>query len=212
MNLLFDLDGTLTDPKIGIVSCIEHALTQLGRNLEDYSNLERFIGPPLLASFEEMLGDKAQAEAAVEFYRERFGAFGLFENTVYDGIEEVLGGFKAQGHNLYVATSKPRVFADRILAHFELAKYFKHIYGSELDGRNSAKKDLIAHILKEEKISSSDAWMIGDRSYDIVGATANKVLSVGVLWGYGSIEELASAGATALCELPEHLESTMDGF
>lgn len=205
MNILFDLDGTLTDPQEGIVTCIRYALEKLSRNPDEYANLQRFIGPPLLASFEELLGCAAEAESALQLYRDRFSAVGLFENHVYDGIEESLDALAAHGHRMLVATAKPRVFALRILEHFGLASYFTGIYGSELDGRLSDKAELIAHIVQQEQLEPATTLMIGDRSYDIVGAKANALRSIGVLWGYGSRAELSRAAADALCESPPDL-------
>ena len=202
MNLLFDLDGTLTDPGPGIIGCIEYALRGLDRDPADYPGLERFIGPPLYDSFLEMLGGEEEAHAAVELYRERFGSVGLFENRLYDGIEACLAELASHGCRMMVATSKPRVFASRIIEHFTLGTYFEAVYGSELDGRLSGKPDLVAHILEAAGLEKAETVMIGDRSHDIAGAKANGIHSVGVLWGYGSFQELAEAGADRLCDSP----------
>ena len=136
MNILFDLDGTLTDPREGIVACLKHALRGLGRSTPPDSDLERYIGPPLQESFALLLGAERQGEvdAAVQLYRERFSAKGLFENAVYPGIQAALAGLQGLGVVLYVATAKPRVFAERIVEHFGLRPYFRAVYGSELDG------------------------------------------------------------------------------
>ncbi|MCB1690666.1 MAG: HAD hydrolase-like protein [Halioglobus sp.] len=205
MNLLFDLDGTLTDPQLGIVSCIRHALERLDRNPDNHPNLERYIGPPLLSSFEEMLGNEAEAHSAVQLYRERFGTVGLYENEVYEGIHESLAEFARAGHRMVVATSKPRIYAVRIIEHFQLQGYFEHIYGSELDGHLSDKAELISHVLDSEKFDTNSTLIIGDRLHDIAGARANGIRSVGVLWGFGSHEELSGAGATTLCNSPWNL-------
>jgi len=202
MNLLFDLDGTLTDPGPGIVRSIEHALRGLGRCPGDFPDLERFIGPPLLDSFIELLGDEEEASSAVELYRERFGAVGLFENRVYDGMESCLAELADRGFRMMVATSKPTVFAARIIQHFRLGDFFDRVFGSELDGRLAKKPDLISHILAVESLEREETLMIGDRSHDIAGAQANGIRSVGVLWGYGSFQELAGAGADRLCDSP----------
>jgi phosphoglycolate phosphatase len=206
VNVLFDLDGTLTDPREGIVACIQHALASLLRPVPDESALLKFIGPPLRDCFRELLGSDDGVEAAVAAYRDRFRAVGMLENAVYEGIPEALATLRTRGARLYVATSKPRVFAERILEHFDLAKHFTATYGSELDGTRSDKRELIAHVLAESRLSPHSTVMVGDRSHDVLGARANAVLPVGVLWGYGSREELTAAGAERLCVDPSELE------
>jgi phosphoglycolate phosphatase len=195
--LFFDLDGTLTDPREGIVGCIRHALQRLGCEVPPDAELERCIGPPLRESFCRLASD-ALADAAVEHYRERFRASGMFENSVYPGVPEALTALCAAGWQLLVVTSKPGVFAEQILRHFDLARYFSAIYGSELSGVRSDKGELIAYVLATERIASEHALMIGDRSHDIVGARKNGLRAAGVLWGYGTREELAGAGADRL--------------
>ena len=205
VNLLFDLDGTLTDPKRGIVGCMRYALERLDRDPDSFSNLERFIGPPLLDSFYHLLGNEKEAQIALTLYRERFSTVGLYENKVYEGIENSLSELAANGCRMLVATSKPRVFAARIIHHFNLDAYFEFVYGSELDGQRADKADLIAYILSQEKLDVADTRMIGDRLHDINGATKNGVRSIGVLWGYGSHDELSAAGADVLCDSPSAL-------
>lgn len=207
MNLLFDLDGTLTDPFIGITESIRFALVQLGRSAPAADDLRWCIGPPLKESFKQLLEteDATMAEAALDHYRARFGSVGLFENALYDGIPEVLTTLAACGHTLFIATAKPRVFALRITDHFDLDKHFKAVYGSELDGTRSAKGDLIAHILQQEALPASETVMIGDRGYDMAGARHNGVTACGVLWGYGSRAELMAAGARLCLEEPAEL-------
>ncbi len=197
MNLLFDLDGTLTDPFPGITKCISHALQKMGRESPPRESLHWCIGPPLKNSFAKLLSsdDETLTEKALGFYRERFGTVGLFENEVYEGIPEVLDSLQKNGHTLFVATSKPEIYAIRIINHFGLQRHFKVIYGSELDGTRSDKANLISHILQKEMITSSDTIMIGDRKHDIVGAKKNGVCSIGVLWGYGTKNELEASGA-----------------
>lgn len=207
MNVLFDLDGTLTNPRLGIVGCIRHALQRLGRDPDHYPNLERFIGPPLLASFTELLGSDSEASSALELYRERFASVGLYENEVYEGIESCLSELADTGCTLMVATSKPQVYAVKIIQHFGLGGYFQSVYGSELDGRLSDKTELISFILTREGLDRASTVMIGDRSHDIVGAKGNEIRSVGVLWGYGSREELSDAGADVICESLSHLSA-----
>jgi len=211
MNVLFDLDGTLTDPKEGIVACFRHALDSLGVNPPPAGGLERLIGPPLVESFSNLLGPggKDRVEQAVRLYRERFAARGLFENSVYPGIVDALVELCDHGGQLFLATSKPRVFADRIVEYFGLARFFRAVYGSELNGVNTDKKDLLAHLLRAESLSPEITVMVGDRAHDVLGARANRLFSIGVLWGYGSKEELVSAGADALCVEPRALGDTL---
>lgn len=207
MNILFDLDGTLTDPRAGIVGSIQYALAKLGQPVPADSELLRFIGPPLRDSFRELLDttDDAPVEQALAFYRERYSAIGLFENNVYSGIPEALEALRVRGHTLFVATSKPGVFAQRIVEHFHLADYFRTIWGSELDGTRSNKASLIAHVLQQEKLSPRETVMVGDRSHDAVGARANEIVPVGVLWGYGDEQELTAAQCKLLLRTPADL-------
>jgi phosphoglycolate phosphatase len=211
MNLLFDLDGTLTDPFTGITKCISYALNMLDRKLPPGESLRWCIGPPLKDSFAKLLAsdDDALTERAVAFYRERFGTVGLFENEVYDGIPEVLEALQKNGHTLYVATSKPVVYAKRIIDHFGLHRYFKWIFGSELDGTRSDKTSLISHILQRELIAPSETSMIGDREHDIIGAKENGIYGFGVLWGYGTKDELENSGAHAFFKTPRELVTAM---
>jgi phosphoglycolate phosphatase len=205
--VFFDLDGTLTDPREGIVRCLQYALQSLGYPSPSDSQLERYIGPPLHESFASLLhsSDGELIGQAVTQYRRRFASTGMFENAVYPGIENTLIALQAQPAVLYVVTSKPTVFAMQILEHFGLKRFFRHVYGSELDGTRSHKAELIAHVLAEESIPASGAVMVGDREHDIKGACTNGVTAVGVLWGYGSRQELTQAGASWLCERPEFL-------
>jgi phosphoglycolate phosphatase len=207
MNLLFDLDGTLTDPFPGITRCIAYALERVGVPAPPAEQLRWCIGPPLKHSLATLLDteDAPRVEAALAFYRERFGTRGLFENEVYEGIPEVLEALNEAGHTLVVATSKPAVFARRIVDHFGLQRYFKQTYGSELDGTRVEKTRLIAHILEAEAIDATQSMMIGDRSYDMIGAQANGLSGCGVLWGYGSQEELERSGAQRLVATPSEL-------
>jgi len=206
VNVLFDLDGTLTDPKAGIVACIKHALSTLRRPIPEESELERLIGPPLRDSFSELLSGTEDVELAVDAYRDRFRTLGMYENTVYEGIPEALDSLRSRGAQLFVVTSKPKKFAVSILQHFRLSDYFTAIYGSELDGRLSDKGDLIAHALAASRLRATDTVMVGDRRHDVRGSLTNDVFPAGVLWGYGSREELTCAGARALYEAPIDLE------
>jgi phosphoglycolate phosphatase len=199
MHLLFDLDGTLTDPFPGISRCLQRALVSLGRPAPAAESLRWCIGPPLQENLAILLGSNDQdlIAAGVAHYRERFGNVGLFENKVYPGIETALAELTQQGHTLGVATSKPTVFARKIVNHFKLAKYYSAVDGCELDGTRRDKGDLIAHILRRDGVDASRAVMIGDLARDISGARRNDVAGIGALWGYGSREELEAAGAVA---------------
>ena len=205
MNLLFDLDGTLTDSRPGIIASMRHALNAMGLEAPEDHALLRFIGPPTQDAFRELLSssDPDLNSRAIGVYRERYAKLGLFENSVYRGVAEGLSVLAEAGATLYVCTSKPEIFANQIIDHFELRRYFKHVFGSELNGERSNKGDLIAHVLNREGLTN-DAWMIGDRLHDIRGAKVNAVRCAGVLWGYGSREELTEAGADALfSSMPE---------
>lgn len=214
MHLLFDLDGTLTDPYQGITRCISHALLALGRPVPPQVELQWCIGPPLKNSFTTLLAsdDDKLAEEALAIYRERFGSVGLYENELYEDIPETLSALQDMGHMLYVATSKPTVYAAEIIGHFGLQQYFKAIHGSELDGTRSDKTDLISHILQDETITSSSALMVGDRKHDMIGAKANGVCGVGVLWGYGTEDELEASGADICISHPKELKTVISYF
>lgn len=200
MHFLFDLDGTLTNPFLGITNCIRHALENLGHDPPPAEDLRWCIGPPLKESFFTLLDtdDPALAEEALVLYRERFGEVGLFENEVYPGIHDCLFTLSEMGHSLSVATSKPHVYAKRILEHFELDGFFPSIDGSELDGTRTDKTELLGFIIEKLSLDPANTIMIGDRKHDIKGALNNGVFPIGVLWGYGTSEELRNAGATVL--------------
>ena len=211
LSLLFDLDGTIINPYEGVSRCIQHALQKLDIPCDPAERLDWAIGPPLHLSFGRILGPERGhlVAEAVAHYRDRYGVTGMYEHTLYAGIEEALRAL-ASRHDLYVATSKPRVFAVKILEHFGLSPFFRAIGGSELDGRNSDKGELIAHVLSANAIDRSRAVMIGDRSYDAVGAGKNGIPCVGVTWGYGSEEELSQAGAAALAGHPADLAALFE--
>ncbi|MEM9174851.1 MAG: HAD hydrolase-like protein [Myxococcota bacterium] len=202
--LFFDLDGTLTDPKPGITGCIQYALERLGEPVPSKDDLEWCIGPPLQENFTALVGSE-RAARGVALYRERFGDVGLFENEVYDGIPDVLASFAAADTPLFVASSKPKVYVDRILDHFELTSFFQRVYGSELDGTNTDKRDLLAVALADSGVRPSEATMIGDRAQDAIGAGHNAMDFVGALYGYGSREELEDEGTTRFVHAPREL-------
>jgi phosphoglycolate phosphatase len=201
--IFFDLDGTLTDPKPGITRSIRYALQKLDHPaIPSEDELTWCIGPPLRASFVRLLGAETSADHAVSLYRERFSDVGLFENAIYDGIDDVLTALGNSGHRLFVATSKPHVFADRIIDHFGLRHHFERVFGSELDGTRVDKGDLLEYALNEAAVDPSRTLMIGDRSHDMVGARNNGMGAIGVLYGYGSKDELIGAGASHVCATP----------
>ena len=198
-SAFFDLDGTLTDPKPGITGCIQYALDRLGFPVPHQDELVWCIGPPLHASLKKFVGTDELADRALELYRERFRDVGLYENRLYDGIGKTLSEVASGGRRLFVATSKPKIYADRIIDHFGLRHHFAHVFGSELDGTRTDKADLLAYALVETGMDRSRAIMIGDRSHDMVGARKNGMKAIGVLYGYGSLTELTEAGAHHLC-------------
>lgn len=211
--ILFDLDGTLTDSKIGITKCVQYALASAGINEQDLDKLECYIGPPLDVSFIRFHGmSEAEAEKAVEKYRERFKDIGIFENNIIDGIVQCLEALKAAGKTLVLATCKPEVFAFRIIKHFELEKYFTVMVGSGLDGTRKHKDEVIeevfarlSEIIKDDIIEmKADAIMVGDREEDINGAHKAGIEAVGVRFGYAGENELEEAGADYIVEtVPE---------
>ncbi|MBQ4054847.1 MAG: HAD-IIB family hydrolase [Clostridia bacterium] len=211
--LFFDLDGTLTDPFEGITRCVEYALDRYGIAVDDRRTLAPFIGPPLADSFIKYYGfTREKAFEAIDVYRERFRDIGLFENEVYAGVPEMLDTLKKSGAKIVLATSKPRVFAERILDHFSLTKYFDFIDGSELDGSRVRKDEVIAHALECLGCNKSEVVMIGDRMHDIEGAKKNGLISIGVLWGYGPREELTDAGADMIAETIGELTDILSGL
>lgn len=195
--ILFDLDGTLTDPAVGITNSIMYALKKYNIKVNDRSELYKFIGPPLLESFMKYYGfTEEEGKKAIDYYREYFGVKGLFENIIYDGIKDLLKSLKDNGKILLVATSKPQVFAEQILVHFKLDKYFSFIAGSNLDGTRIKKAEVIEYALEGLNITElTKTIMVGDREHDIRGAKTIGIKSIGVLYGYGSKEELVNADA-----------------
>ncbi len=214
-TLLFDLDGTLTDPFVGIVTSVQYALEKLGRDVPPAEDLAFVIGPPLTETYRQLLNteDEALILEGIRLYRERYTTVGLFENERYDGIIELLQTAKDRGDRLFVCTSKPWSYAEKIVAHFEMDGFFEKTYGPELDMTRSNKVDLLAHLLEQEKLDASQCIMIGDRKHDIIAAKENGVRSIGVLWGYGSEEEFADCGADTVVasreELGEHLAGSL---
>lgn len=203
--LFVDLDGTLTDPFLGIVGCFRYALEAMGRNAPPAGELGWIIGPPLRRSFAQVLGETGDAEEALRFYRARYSTEGLFEALVYEGVPAALAELRAAGTRLFLCTAKPAVYAERILGHFDLGRHFEGAYGAELDGRYDDKADLIAHMLESEKLDAGDCCMWGDRAFDVTAARRHAIPTIGALWGYGAAGELREAGAAALCASPSEV-------
>lgn len=195
-NILIDLDGTLTDPKVGITTSARYGLEKIGHPISDEINIDWIIGPPLKASLAKILNveaDHVLAEQALMGYRERFAVKGLYENHVFEGVADTLAELKRRGYRLFVATAKPTVYAKQILEHFDLAQYFTDIHGSELNGDRTNKAELIQYILAQQQLQADQCMMVGDREHDIFGARHNGIDTIAVNYGYGSQEELALA-------------------
>ena len=207
MHLLFDLDGTLTDSKPGILNCIRHPLSTHGLPVPEAEELSWCIGPPLRETLSRLVGPGSQAllDPVLVTYRERYSSIGLFENEVYPDIVDTLHILRGQGHTLHVATSKVEVYAKRIITHFGMDEHFVSVNGSEMDGTRANKAQLIKHILHCQKIEASNVVMIGDREHDMIGAAANAIPAIGALWGYGSGRELMESGATLCARVPRLL-------
>jgi phosphoglycolate phosphatase len=210
-NIFFDLDGTLTDSKEGIVKCFHYSMNKLGRSLTDVPEVNDFIGPSLRVTFRKLLGsdDERLIEKAVAIYRERFSTVGLFENKVYPGIPEVLSALHKNSLKLYVATSKMKLYADRILEHFQLAPWFSGVFGSELEGRFDDKAELIEFIMSGLKLAAGETIMVGDRREDITAGKANRIRTIGVTYGYGSQMEIIDAAPDFTCGSPSEIQSTI---
>lgn len=208
--ILFDLDGTLTDPKEGITKSFQYALRHFGIE-EDLVNLEKFIGPPLHDSFRDDYNfSEEEVEEAVTKFRKYFAQNGIFENKIFSGVKEVLEYLHSNNKRILLATSKPTIFAEKILKHFEIDKYFEYIGGSNLDGSRSEKNEVINHVLEVCKVSSmEDVIMIGDRKYDVIGAKKIGVDSIGVLYGYGDLEELQEVNPTYIIKNIEELKNIL---
>ncbi|HIZ78840.1 MAG TPA: HAD family hydrolase [Candidatus Lachnoclostridium stercorigallinarum] len=206
--LLFDLDGTLTDPEEGITKAVQLALRHFGIEVEDRTKLRPFIGPPLWDQFQEYAGlSREQAEEAVKVFRAYYTEKGVYENKEYPGIREMLGALKCAGYQLYVATSKPETTAGIVMKYFGFADYFVYVAGADSEGERVRKADVIRYLLEKEGITDlSEAVMIGDRKHDVLGAKEVGMDSIGVLYGYGSREELETAGAGYIAATVEELE------
>ncbi|ADK13507.1 HAD-IA family hydrolase [Clostridium ljungdahlii] len=199
--ILFDLDGTITESKEGITKSVQYALKKFGIIVESLDLLEKFIGPPLKYSFSEYFGfDENKSLEAVQYYREYFEKKGIMENKVYDHIEDLLKQLKELKLKLIIATSKPTKFSNIILNNFNLTPYFDAIVGSNMNGTRCTKGEVIKHVLEKYRINSDEAVMIGDRKYDMIGARQNNMDSIGVTYGYGSLEELKNENPTYIAD------------
>ena len=215
--IIFDLDGTLTDSRPGILRSTRYALQRLNEEtgaaypIPEESALDYMVGPPLRESFAHLVGAD-RVETMMTFYRERYTRIGLFENEVFEGVPDALAGLRDAGYRLFVATSKNEADARRVLEHFGLTRFFAEIYGAQNDGGRAVKSDLLNYLLARERISpgARDAAMIGDRKYDVLGAKAVGISAMGALWGYGDRAELSEAGADALIEAPRGIALAVD--
>lgn len=208
--ILFDLNGTLTDSGEGIINCAILALEHFGLPVPSREEMRVFVGPPLHESFIKHGVPADKADEAVKVYRSRYNPIGKFENTPYPGIRELLEQLKADGHTLYVATSKPEGMSVDILEHFDLAKYFEKICGASMDTSRSTKEAVIAYLL-EENGRADNMVMVGDTKFDVIGAAAHGIPTIGVSWGYGTVEDMDAAGAIAIAHSSEELLQLLEG-
>ncbi len=206
-HIFWDLDGTLTDPQVGIIKCFQHALQWAQLPVPSHRDLLWVIGPPIQVSFARLVPQAEERDIwdLVAKYRERFAEVGMYENEVYMGIQDMLKELPHRQH--YLATSKPHFFATQIMKHFQLDVHFTGLYGSELNGVRSEKAELMKYILEQENLNASEVLMIGDRKYDMIGAKTAGITPVGITWGYGNREELEEAGAQYVFNKPEDLKS-----
>ena len=202
--VLFDLDGTLTDSGEGIINCAVFAMERLGIPVPPREELGVFVGPPLWDTFRQFGVPSDRVDEAVEIFRSRYVPIGKFENTPYSGIRETLEALRAQGRKLYVATSKPEVTAREILEHFDLSRYFAEICGATVDKTRTSKEDVIAYLLSLDACRDNSV-MVGDTAFDVIGANAHGIPTIGAAWGYGKTEDMVSAGAAAIAQSPEDL-------
>ena len=207
-SILFDLDGTLTDSGEGIMNCAIYALEHYGLPIPSREQLRTIVGPPLHESFVRFGVPEEEAENAVAKYRERYIPIGAYENTPYPGIRDLLERLQAEGHRLYVATSKPEGMSVNILKHFDLDHYFTRICGASMDTSRSNKDAVIAYLL-EECGAQENAIMVGDTAFDVLGAKAHGIPTIGVSWGYGTVESMESAGAAAIVHTMEELYTAL---
>lgn len=207
-TVLFDLDGTITDPKVGITKSVAYALAKFDILVENLDDLTPFIGPPLVDSFMEFYHlSEADANKAILYYREYFSVDGLFENIPYPYVEPMLQWLNDHHITCIIATSKPEQFAKKIMEHFHLSNYFAGVCGATFDCERNKKGDVIAYAMKKHNLSNDTTIMVGDRKHDVIGAIENEIPCIGVLYGYGSFEELKIAGATSIVTTMEELRN-----
>lgn len=210
--ILFDLDGTITDPKIGITKSFQYALQHFGIQVDNLDALEPVIGPPLKKSFSEFYHlSEDQIERAIEKYRERFSTVGLYENEIYDGMENLLKELSEASYILEIASSKPTVFVEKICKHFKIKQYFTHIVGSFLDGRRGEKEEVVEEAIRLSKATPDHIIMVGDRIYDVIGAHKKGIAVIGVSYGYGGRQELEEAGADVIVDTVAQLREELLG-
>ena len=210
-SILFDLDGTLTDSGEGIMNCAEFALRHFGIPVPARDTMRVFVGPPLSDTFMRFGVPESNVQEAIEVYRSRYIPVGKYENTLYPGIYQVLEALHRDGFKLYVATSKPEAMSIEILEHFEIAKFFDRICGASLDSSRSTKDEVIAYLLEEVR-PDGNLIMVGDTKYDVLGAAVHKLPTIGVSWGYGTVEDLIEAGAVSIAHSPVELLSLIKNF
>ncbi|SNU09622.1 phosphoglycolate phosphatase [Lachnospiraceae bacterium] len=211
-HIFFDLDGTLTQSEFGIINSIIYALNKMGIEVDDPEYIKNFIGPPLTKAFKEFYNMNDQdADQATAYYREYYNAGELYNAPLYDGIEDTLKALKEKNKKLYVVTSKPTVFASRIVEHFDIMKYFEAVIGPEVSDKSYTKEEIVARAIEKTSGAPDECIMIGDRFYDIDGANANDIASIGVLYGYGERDELEKAGATYIADTPRDILDVITG-
>jgi phosphoglycolate phosphatase len=206
--LLFDLDGTLTDPREGIIRCLRHAFAEIGAAVPSDAEMEQCIGPPLRDGLRCLLPGDELADRALASFRGEYGRAGLLENRIYPGVEDALRSLHESRATMFVATSKPQTFAQRTIEHFGLGRFFRAVYGCGFDGTFAEKSELLRHLIAQESLDPDDTFMIGDRKYDVIAARENGIGSVAVLWGFGSAEELSDADA--FCASPADLIGVLE--
>ena len=207
--IFFDLDGTLTDSGEGIINCAAMALEYFGLPVPSREEMRVFVGPPLDQTFIKFGVPSEKAQEAIEVFRSRYRTVGKFENFPYPGIREALQTLKEQGHRLFVATSKPEVLANEVLGHFALAEFFEQIAGATLDGSRSHKADVITYLLSLTG-EVGQTIMVGDTSFDVIGAAAHGIPTIGVAWGYGEVADMENAGAAHIVYTMEELVDALN--
>lgn len=209
-TILFDLDGTLTDSREGILNSIQYALSVYGID-EEKENLGMFLGPPAHIAFQEFYGfSEDKAFEITNVFRNRYAEKGIYENTLYNGITDLLQKLYDNGFKLCVATSKPEVYTEKILSHFDIRKYFDVVVGSDFEGKLCKKSDIIAKVIESGNYRKENCVMVGDRKYDIIGAKENNIKSIAVLYGYGNLEEFELSGADYIAEKVDDIYKLAD--